>query len=299
MRRSRCVPAKQTTAAISPGSSGGGLFNANAELIGITTFQVRDGQTLNFAVPIEWLSELAGRSDQRKRKWQAAGGEELETRAVVAWFKGDWVSLLRSASKLAEVDPYHSQYWIYLGSAYAHHNKSDKAAEAFARAVTLDPSADIWREMADGYFIMGFSFVDGTVRTDKKMLASARKAIEQALRLAPEDALSWSLSGQINQRLGNLDQAIRDLNEALRIRPKDSGSWVTLMEIYQDQGDRGKAAYAARRAMAANHGSWQLRMVVMAVADGIGDDMLLREAYVGLKQLNPEMARRYEANRRQ
>lgn len=45
----------QTTAAISPGSSGGGLFDERGRLLGFTTAQVIDGQNLNFAVPVEWL----------------------------------------------------------------------------------------------------------------------------------------------------------------------------------------------------------------------------------------------------
>lgn len=40
----------QTTAPISPGSSGGGLFDSRGNLIGITTFLVRDAQNLNFAL---------------------------------------------------------------------------------------------------------------------------------------------------------------------------------------------------------------------------------------------------------
>jgi serine protease Do len=52
----------QTTAAISQGSSGGGLFDAQGRLVGITTWQVRNGQNLNFAIPINWLNELEQRS---------------------------------------------------------------------------------------------------------------------------------------------------------------------------------------------------------------------------------------------
>jgi len=45
----------QTSAPISPGSSGGGLFDVKANLVGITTFQLRAGQSLNFALPGEWV----------------------------------------------------------------------------------------------------------------------------------------------------------------------------------------------------------------------------------------------------
>lgn len=52
----------QTTAAISPGSSGGGLFDSEGRLLGITSFAARDGGSLNFAMPIEFLAELPARA---------------------------------------------------------------------------------------------------------------------------------------------------------------------------------------------------------------------------------------------
>ena len=61
VRESRLGPLIQTTAAISPGSSGGGLFNVSGQLIGITTFQSRTGQNLNFAVPADWIADMQTR----------------------------------------------------------------------------------------------------------------------------------------------------------------------------------------------------------------------------------------------
>ena len=48
----------QTTAALSPGSSGGGLFNRSGQLLGVTTFLHRNGQNLNFAFPVEYALPL-------------------------------------------------------------------------------------------------------------------------------------------------------------------------------------------------------------------------------------------------
>ena len=42
----------QTTAPISPGSSGGPLFSMTGEVIGITTLYLKGGENLNFAIPI-------------------------------------------------------------------------------------------------------------------------------------------------------------------------------------------------------------------------------------------------------
>jgi S1-C subfamily serine protease len=44
----------QTDAAISPGSSGGGLFDVSGRLVGITSFKTR-GENLNFAYPINYV----------------------------------------------------------------------------------------------------------------------------------------------------------------------------------------------------------------------------------------------------
>lgn len=51
----------QTSASISPGSSGGGLFDTEGRLIGITTFQHRLGQNLNFALPVDFLDLMRNR----------------------------------------------------------------------------------------------------------------------------------------------------------------------------------------------------------------------------------------------
>ena len=56
----------QTTAPISPGSSGGALLNMGGELIGITTAEMVGGQNLNFAVPINVVKPLLSGSSPRK-----------------------------------------------------------------------------------------------------------------------------------------------------------------------------------------------------------------------------------------
>lgn len=55
------LPLIQTTAAISPGSSGGGLYDRDGKLVGITTFLRQGGQNLNFAHPANWIAEVEAR----------------------------------------------------------------------------------------------------------------------------------------------------------------------------------------------------------------------------------------------
>jgi serine protease Do len=69
--------ALQITVPISKGSSGGGLFDAQGRLIGITTFQLRDAQNLNFALPASWIAEVPQRAKEAlaARAGTRSGGE--------------------------------------------------------------------------------------------------------------------------------------------------------------------------------------------------------------------------------
>jgi serine protease Do len=64
----------QTSAAISGGSSGGGLFNEAGELLGLTTLAsvTGDAQNLNFAIPADWIVDLARRHTAARQKETAA-----------------------------------------------------------------------------------------------------------------------------------------------------------------------------------------------------------------------------------
>jgi hypothetical protein len=48
----------QITAPIAPGSSGGPIFNERAEVIGVATNFLAEGQNLNFGVPVKYLKPL-------------------------------------------------------------------------------------------------------------------------------------------------------------------------------------------------------------------------------------------------
>lgn len=48
----------QTTAPISHGSSGGALMNSHGQVIGLTSFNLPDGQSLNFAYPAYYIKQL-------------------------------------------------------------------------------------------------------------------------------------------------------------------------------------------------------------------------------------------------
>ncbi len=61
IRESDGIKYIQTTASISPGNSGGGLFDEHGVLVGVTSFKMKNGENLNFALSTETLmKELDG-----------------------------------------------------------------------------------------------------------------------------------------------------------------------------------------------------------------------------------------------
>ena len=56
----------QMTAPVSPGNSGGPAFTAKGDAIGVVVFRLREGENLNFAVPINYVRGLLDSADPAK-----------------------------------------------------------------------------------------------------------------------------------------------------------------------------------------------------------------------------------------
>lgn len=65
------LPIVQTSAALSSGSSGGGLFDTEARLVGVNDYVAPGGESLGFAYPAQWVIELPQRIDAELKRWRA------------------------------------------------------------------------------------------------------------------------------------------------------------------------------------------------------------------------------------
>ncbi len=191
----------QTTAAISRGSSGGGLFDENAALIGLTTFYMADAQNLNFAIPIEWVSDLALRSTPAPTiatlvtPWDI-NSKELETR-------NDWIALLELSKQwtLAEADNNHA--WKSQGLALYRTGQFNPSIEAWGKAIRLNPEdAQVWLLL-------------GAAHTATGQNTKAIEAYQHALSIQPDDAVGWYSLGEHYQRSGQRSK-VRDVYKQLK-----------------------------------------------------------------------------------
>lgn len=269
----------QTTAAISPGSSGGGLFDENGALVGLTTFYLAEGQSLNFAVPVEWVKELAKRStktlivSQPVTQWLNKAFE-LENRK-------DWPALLEHSRRWTKAQPGSGMAWNNLGVAYSKVGQSAKGIEAWQQALRINP------EQAEAWYNLGIAY------SKAGQSAKAIEAWQQALRIDPEDAKAWNNLGHAYSRVGQSAKAIEASQQALRINPEDAKAWLNLGNGYGMTGQTSKAIEAIQQALRINPeyaGAWYSLGIVYSLSGQRGKVM---EVYKRLKTLDPEQAENF------
>jgi tetratricopeptide (TPR) repeat protein len=126
----------QTTASISPGSSGGGLFDGEGRLVGLTTLYIEGGQNLNFAMPVEWINEV-----KPGRKTAAGGLNQTEwvKRAIALEQSKDWQGLLDWCGKWTKSEPKDATAWFFLENASLNLKRNDDAIESYRQALRINP----------------------------------------------------------------------------------------------------------------------------------------------------------------
>ncbi len=127
----------QYTASISPGSSGGALFNVSGELIGITASTLKTGQNLNFAIPINYFNNIApiDCSDTSQIK-------NMQLLFDVYNNKGTYEEYRRFESiqsYLSNINTNVNSY-ILVSEIFKKFSRNDSAAVYLTKAIDIDPS---------------------------------------------------------------------------------------------------------------------------------------------------------------
>lgn len=113
----------RTSAAFRQGASGGGLFDAQGNLVGITTFYRRgEAEVAFFAIPVEWvgslsLAEQAAQTPSRPF-WMLAHAQQphfLQVASLEA--DGKWGEMAEAARLWTRDEPAQPESWDALGRA--------------------------------------------------------------------------------------------------------------------------------------------------------------------------------------
>lgn len=208
----------QTTAAISPGSSGGGLFNNEGQLVGITAASVVEGQALNFALPTEWIRALAAKHATAEKLIQdnsrygnclalrmiatlsPSAAETEEWKRVQALTSPDPAcSLLDSEQDLnvqgSDRDPL-SAYHSSEGVQYLSAGKYQLAEAVFGLAIDGDPDNPVgWEGLS-----MAFN--------GEGEYTKAAGAAKEALEISPDAPAALGILAQAYYNLGDCIEVV-------------------------------------------------------------------------------------------
>ena len=268
-------PLIQTTAAISPGSSGGGLFDREGRLVGLTTLYVEGGQNLNFAMPVEWIDEI---KPGRKTVADGCSRTVWLKRAIALEKKEDWYNMIDWCRKWTEIEPKNAEAWYSLGVAYGNLKLNNDAVDACRQALRINP------ELAEAWNNLGLAYGNLERNND------AIEAYRQALRINPELIEAWNNLGIAYGRLNRYNDAIEAHSQALRIKPKQSDVWYTLGLSYDELKRNNDAIDAYRQALRINPkyaDAWCNLGVDYYVS---GNHSAALEAVRELRSLDPEKA---------
>ena len=230
-------PMIQTTAAISPGSSGGGLFDSEARLVGLTTLYVEGGQNLNFAMPVEWLNEIqAPKATVSAIRDEGDWLAEYRTLAKAE----SWSGLLALCRKWVSEQPANGKAWRNLGVSYLHSGRFQEAIPPLQKALQIN------RRDEAAWYNLGYAY------SNLKQYRDSIEPYREALQIDGELFDAWfSLAGAWSE-LGSVDKAVHAYREALRIEPESIESWMLLGAEYRASKRPTDAIDAYRRAIRLN-----------------------------------------------
>jgi cytochrome c-type biogenesis protein CcmH/NrfG len=269
----------QTSAAISPGSSGGGLFDDQGRLVGITTFQFIEGQNLNFALPVDWIGELPKRM-QAAPVAAKKGGLDWLSRVILLERKQDWPALLTLSQQWVKSAPKSADAWRVLGSAYSYLKQYDDAIHAYREALRIQPDGFIaWNLLGSAYNFL-------------KQYDQAIQSYREALRIQPEDFSAWHNLGNAYDSLKQYDKAIQAYRQALRIQPLFD-TWYSLGGAYASlkQLDQAAQAYQEALRVQSEHANAWYSLGIVYFLQNQRDKM--REIHQILRKLDPALAEEY------
>ena len=284
--RGKKPPIIQTTAAISPGSSGGGLFNEQGQLVGITSFYLKGGQGLNFAVPVEWVRELIAQSKKAEPPPAAKAPERAQapdssseprgaepertwlSQAAALEAAKDWSGLLEHSKRWTRAEPGESLAWYALGIAYRKLGRYQEAVDAYKEALRLKPDdAEAWNSLGNAYSdqgryqeavdaykealrlkpdLPGVWYNLGLAYSAQGRYQDSLTAYKEAIRLKPDFAGAWTSLGVAYYELGRYQEAVDAYKEALRLKPDLAGAWAALGVAYWALGNRSEALKAVK-----------------------------------------------------
>src|SRR5690349_23044639 len=314
----------QITAAISAGSSGSPVVNMQGQVIGIATLQITGGQSVNFAIPSERISQLQVASLMSLADLIATTGRNKRAKAVQSFRDGlsflgkdDCEKALPYFEKAIESDNTYVEAWAQAGFCNEKLGKHAEALEASKKAVSLRPSAESYfniglanfylkqdREAADAYRasikLDPYNSADayyalGLVYRDWGKADEEIQAYKQAIKLRPDYTVAYERLGARYLRSKKFTEAVEIFRQLSALKPGDANAPNNMGEAYFELNKLNEAVESFRQSirLKPDFGKAYYNLGRTLMAMGNRDAAL--EQYTILTNIDPDYAEKLNA----
>ena len=149
------------------------------------------------------------------------------------------VEALRAFESAAQIRPDSAQAHFYMGAQLERLQRGFEARVQLRRAIELDPA------YADALNYLGYMDAEDGVN-----LAQAKRLIERAIALDPENGAYIDSLGWVYYQLGDVEEAVVQLERAAELLDTDPTIFDHLGEAYFKQGNLEQARVAWEQALA-------------------------------------------------
>ena len=201
----------QMTASISPGSSGGAVVNDKGELIGISTLTAKEGQNLNFAIPIENILTVEIGSYSKNDEYKDF---ELFDKAFNADEKGNYNEAIEYYSLFLEKYPNSADVYINRGGAKAALEDYGGAIQDYNNAIEINPND------AAAYSNRG------NAKADLEDYRGAIQDYNKAIENNPDGVYAYYNRGIAKKNLEDYRGAVQDYNKVIAVKPNDADAYI-------------------------------------------------------------------------
>lgn len=262
----------QFSASISPGSSGGPVFDHYGLTVGVVTGAVEQGALdLNFAVPIEHLDPLAahdqGLTLDVLHDWVDRRRAELADPHVIDaryYYESEmWSEALESAGRALGLHPSNQEALVLNARLLLRSGRFDEAEVALREATEANPdSAEVWA--AYGEFLL---------QHRESRTAEIIRVLERALELDPWRADATFALGLAYAKLGRFGDAQAMWEQTVDIDRDHLNAHLALGQLFLDLNDWGAAERVFRDALGVDRDSEAAHYGLAVVYQEMGDEM--------------------------
>ncbi len=279
----------QVSVPISPGSSGGPLFNLKGQVVSIATFHIR-GQNLNFAVPADRFKTLRNLpTPMTLAQWnhlpelkKIGRGDDLIQKASTEMELGNY-SLALKYLEQAEQTPTDKET-VEMNKAFCYlrlknYTKSLQSVRAYIKGVPNCPPAYAFGAM---------------VYITQKKYNEAEAFLREGIRQNPEDEKLRMMQGAVLVMKGNFREAVPVLTKAVQKYPEETFLQASLGYSYLATEKFELAKDQFRKAVKNDTGSEMLHVGFGLACLFTGDRAMAQEEYRKLQRMDYEYAPQLE-----